>query len=159
MDEYDCSLQDYLSNQNSSQWLTLRRRHAMLKKVLDIIQYIQDKGVCHLDLKPSNFLLNTDHNGNWNQTDFVLADFGIASSFKLATGYCGTPGFASPEQFIGEISEQSDNYTFGKLAVTILYPWDAAWNLLAQPLSLEELKQQPLYDTELWKLISALLEV
>jgi len=138
--------------------MDFRTRLKMLNTVLDIIEYLQKLDLCHLDLKPSNFLLNMT-SGKWNKSDFVLADFGIANALKHADGLSGTPGFGSPEQFIGKPSKKSDNYILGKLIITIIYPWNDAWNLMQRPITHQELKKQPLYNTPAWAIISDLLQV
>ena len=49
----------------------------------------------HRDLKPENLLLKTKD----NDTDIVLADFGLAHIMdsKPLFKRCGTPGFVAPE--------------------------------------------------------------
>lgn len=79
-------------------------------------------GIVHRDLKPDNFLLIDNYA---SQRDVVkLVDFGIAKG-EAAPGtsatqltelgaFVGTPGYMSPEQFIGGgVSAQSDIYSLG----------------------------------------------
>jgi len=65
--------------------------------------------------------------------DLVLTDFGLSATVDSAIGSAGTPGFGSPEQFVGHVHKHSDNYGFGKLAILLIFPWNTAWELLARP--------------------------
>ena len=130
-----------------------------MQTILDVLIYIQEKGFCHLDVKPSNVFLNLDKFGNWNGEDLVIGDFGLSSSFTELEGRCGTPGFAAPEQFMGNPSAKSDNFGFGRTAVLILFKWDQAWNILAQPLTDDEYKNHPLRNQPISDVISNLLNV
>ena len=74
---------------------------------------------------------NGKPDGIWNETDLVIIDFGISKQNDYGNAVCsGTPGFASPEQLIGESHRKSDNYSFGKLMVFIFCEWQTAWNVL-----------------------------
>ena len=141
MDLYECTLFDVLKNQSeSSNQLHMKERVQILLKVLDALIYIQENEMAHLDVKPSNVLLNKNSDGRFGEI-VVLSDFGLSSNFDKLTGNGGTPAFGSPEQFIGKPSRKSDNYSFGKLGVITLFPWQTAWNLLAQPLKKGEISK------------------
>ena len=88
-----------------------------------------------------------------------MADFGLSGYLDTCSKNSGTPGFASPEQMIGNVHHNSDLYSLGKLAILILFEWDTAWSLLAQPKTESELKAEKIYGTELLKIISNLLQV
>ena len=151
---------DYLTSDASR--VPLATRWKMIETILNVMVFIQQNRYCHLDLKPSNILLNLRRDNTWNEQDLVLADFGLASSFEALTGNCGTPGFGSPEQFTCCPSEKSDNYAFGKLLILILFDWQLAWNMLAQPISQKQQADLNLdlnLGTKLGKHISGLLQV
>jgi tetratricopeptide (TPR) repeat protein len=102
-----------------SSTLTFPRSAELLRDVAVAIQHAHDSGVIHLDLKPSNILI--DSAGLPRITDFGLAritsEFGLTS---LSSGLIGTPAYMSPEQAAGrmqEIGPCSDVYALG----TILY--------------------------------------
>lgn len=82
----------------------------------DILGYLHTNGKCNIiygDLKPGNILLTLTGR-------IKLIDFGNASYLKAGMrtfdGFCGTPGFAAPEQYpdgSNLIDERTDIYGFG----------------------------------------------
>ena len=148
MPVYDCTLWQILkaSDKRKSSLLggmlsksptniPVKLRIKIIDLILDGLIYIQSQGVCHLDIKPSNIMMNKNGSA-WDEHTLVIADFGISAPVDGLTGRrCGTPGFGSPEQFIGTPSRMSDNYSFGKLIILVLFQWNRGWNMLAQPLS------------------------
>jgi serine/threonine protein kinase/tetratricopeptide (TPR) repeat protein len=62
----------------------------------DALQYAHDRGLCHLDLKPSNILLARD--GQPLLLDFHLAREPISPGRPHLEGVGGTPMYMSPEQ-------------------------------------------------------------
>lgn len=69
--------------------------------------------VIYRDMKPGNVILTPEHR-------VVLIDFGIARIFtpQGKATLIGTPGFAPPEQYTGQVDERSDLYS---LAATLHY--------------------------------------
>ena len=158
MDKYDTTLWKLLNNSSAAMPIPITNRVKMVEILLDVIIYIQSQRFCHLDLKPSNIMVNLSGD-EWNGSDFVLADFGLSSATSNLTGHSGTPGFGAPEQFVGSPSAKSDNYSLGKTAVVIMFDWKTAWNLLAQPLNKQQYETHSIQNTLIENVISKLLKV
>ncbi len=84
-----------------------------VKAMADALDYIHQKQVVHCDVKPDNFLLNTNNT-------LLLSDFGIAvkTTQPVSTVY-GTLEYVSPEQLQRRPCPASDQYS---LAITV-YEW------------------------------------
>lgn len=64
--------------------------------VLDALSYIHQKGIIHMDIKPSNIMM--EQGRNVRLMDLGIAD--ISDTINTATsGMMGTPKYAAPEQF------------------------------------------------------------
>ena len=76
------------------------------------LDYAHQQGVVHLDIKPSNIMLDS-------QDSAFLTDFGIARLTNLSDGEdkiaVGTPAYMAPENLIvgGEIGPATDVYALG----------------------------------------------
>ena len=130
MPRYDTSLWARLKS-DKTEIEDIPTKLKMFECIVQALSDLQEENLCHLDVKPSNILINLK-DGKWNG-DLVLTDFGISGTVDSATGRKGTPGCGSPEQFVGKIHQKSDMFALGKLAVLLLFPWNKAWDLLARP--------------------------
>lgn len=109
------SLFQHLQNQAR---FGLKEVGEIVRQLLDGLAYAHEQGVVHRDIKPSNILINED--GRIKITDFGIAR--IESSTLTQVGeIMGSPGYMSPEQFLGaEIDARSDIYSVGVIAYELL---------------------------------------
>ena len=100
---------------------------SLLTQLCDAVNYLHDKGIVHLDLKPENIILQPN-------SGIKIIDFGLASCASLpdllATDIKnpqGTPWYIAPEQLLGERSDpRCDIYNMGMLLYEMLtgqLPW------------------------------------
>jgi len=158
---YDCTLWEMLKSPKLS---TLEERISIILKCLDGLMALQSEQLLHLDVKPSNVALQRSDDGNWDKESVVLIDFGLASDFEILSGRAGTPGYGSPEQFLGTPSQTSDNFAAGKLAILTMFPWDTAWDYLKRPIKDGETNEvidvkNDARLTKFYKIICKLLDV
>ena len=104
--------------------LSLSDRLALIKKILDAIEYAHSNLVIHRDLKPNNILVT-------ESGDVKILDFGIAklldedgdiNELLTRTGQrLWTPQYAAPEQVLEKPAQlQTDIYALGMLMYKIL---------------------------------------
>ncbi len=107
-----------------AQQLSLRQRLALFVLVARAVHFAHQNLVVHLDLKPSNILVDT-------RGAPKLLDFGVAGLLEAATGAEGdatatrsrplTPEYASPEQLRGDpVSTAADVYALGVVLYELL---------------------------------------
>lgn len=112
-------------------------RHA--KAIAGALDYAHSNHVIHLDLKPSNILLDS------NQSSY-LADFGLATVLgpegRAANPGYGTLLYMAPEQLTaGELDHRADIYAFAILVFQMLtgeLPFDATTSLALKQLQNQE---------------------
>jgi len=106
--------------------LTLRQRLELFTKVCAAVAFAHQNLVVHRDLKPDNILVQAD--GTPKLLDFGTAKLlgpapaaGPDSAFTRLGFQSFTPGYASPEQVLGEtITTASDIYSLGVLLYLLL---------------------------------------
>lgn len=80
----------------------------LLCEVLEHLAELPSGAVIHQDIKPANLVLDRVHG------DLYLIDFGTAVQHGVTEGELsqafGTPGYAAPEQYRGQIEPRSDVY-------------------------------------------------
>ncbi|HEX5035503.1 MAG TPA: protein kinase, partial [bacterium] len=96
----------------------LNRVFQLILQVLRALDYIHQRGVLHLDLKPANILVtDPDRTG---ELSVKLIDFGIAQWKKqgriASGGFSGSPPYAAPEMLMErEVGPATDIYSLGML--------------------------------------------
>lgn len=153
---YDVGIQDatpfiileYLHGQHLRALLDAKKRLdsraalTIMLPVIAAIAYAHQQGVLHLDLKPSNVFVASDHSG---APLTKVLDFGVCmlhlvdSEFDPTRGeFAGTPAYTSPEGLRGgELSQASDQFSLG----VVLYEALSGINPFGRCKTLAEIEQ------------------
>lgn len=92
--------------------VSLSLKRYIIQSIYKTLKVLQEAGVCHGDLKPSNVLLSTD--GKVKLIDICLGDHGLVYA---------TPEFSAPEVLAGHRPDfLSDMYSLGLLAQALEVP-------------------------------------
>jgi serine/threonine-protein kinase len=113
-----CSLAELVDQQGT---IEIARSLRIALQVLDALDAAHAAGVVHRDIKPANIMLDGTTADGSASADFVkLVDFGISKAFQEGTpsitrtgAVLGTPGYASPEQYMGShaVDARTDVYS------------------------------------------------
>lgn len=106
-----------LSNKLGTTGLSMSDATRYILQVAETLKYIHKKNIAHLDIKPSNIMLN----GN---DEIVLIDFGVSKQYDFSTGeqtsvspVACSSGYAPFEQYdpngVKDFSPQTDIYSLG----------------------------------------------
>ena len=92
----------FLRNQHYPIKVRSERIVKMFFSVLDALTYLHSNGICHLDIKPSNIIV--EGGNNVRVLDLGIADTStgliqLEGGSQITHGYMGTPNYAAPEQF------------------------------------------------------------
>jgi eukaryotic-like serine/threonine-protein kinase len=132
--EWLCLVIEYVSGGTLKDRLTepLAPRDAarLMETIARAVGYFDTRGVCHLDLKPSNILIEGDPGAPWEIVSPKISDFGIARlegepgmTETGANGPKGTPSYMAPEQVAalpGTIGAAADIHALGALLYHLL---------------------------------------
>ncbi len=110
-----------------------------IRQVAEALQYVHSKNRLHLDIKPSNIMLDNDGH-------VILIDFGVSKQYDLSTGQNTSTlmgksrGYSSIEQMGGDVktfTPATDIYSLGATLYTLLTagcPPEAAYILKGLPI-------------------------
>lgn len=110
---------DYLAEQQhlSGDAYSEAELKGLLVRLLRILDYLHEKGICHRDIKPGNILLTQDGSP-------VLIDFGSSrrTVAEKTVTVLTTHGYSSPEQALGQknTGPWSDLYSLGATFYALL---------------------------------------
>ena len=125
---------EYLPGRTLKQRLTgplpPRVAAGLVKTIAHAVGYFHGRRLLHLDLKPSNILLDGADDAPWERVIPKVSDFGLAlsdgdagpSETSLA-GIRGTPSYMAPEQANaspGQIGEATDTHALGAILYELL---------------------------------------
>lgn len=120
----DGSLANWLQRHGTKQ-LSLEDVTHLITQAADALQYAHNFQIVHRDVKPSNFLIDTEGITNPNRPNLLLTDFGIAkfmtsSTTSASQAYSGGLTYMAPEQFNGQSIYASDQYALAIMAYELL---------------------------------------
>ena len=102
----------------------------LMESIARAVGHFHGRGVWHLDLKPSNILLDGKPGAEWENVSPRISDFGIArldgepgTTETGANGPKGTPSYMAPEQVAaipGSIGPAADLHALGALLYHLL---------------------------------------
>jgi len=127
---------------------------SLVRKFLEALDYLHDKGIVHRDLKPENLLLKSKD----NDTDIKLADFGlskIVGQEVLMQTACGTPGYVAPEILQAKgYGKEVDLWSVGVITYILMCGFPPFYNDNV-PLLFESIMKADFdYPSEYWDHIS-----
>lgn len=112
----------------------------ILRQIFSALRFLEEKGICHFDLKPENFVFK-----NPLSTELKMVDFDFMSRCPNEEGkfrFCGTPCFYAPELLYqrcrGKLCDQSkrDIWAAGLIAIEIFsgveYDWGCGTELKSE---------------------------
>jgi serine/threonine protein kinase len=94
---------------------------SIVQQVASALQHAHDHQIVHLDVKPANFLIRSEHEGH---LDLQLADFGVAKLLTASSQESqiirGTPTYVAPEQWEGHPDPATDQYALAVMTYELL---------------------------------------
>ncbi|QBD81853.1 TIR domain-containing protein [Ktedonosporobacter rubrisoli] len=112
------SLLQRLEQQSSNRQLSLKEIVQVVQQVADALQYAHDHQVLHLNVKPSNILL--DESTTPERPHWLLADFCSAQLNGISQSARNMPMYIAPEQWDGCSEPATDQYALACLAYHLL---------------------------------------
>lgn len=110
-------LRDLIEDRNA---LSIDRSLEIAIKLCEIVAYVHERGIAHLDLKPDNILVDEDDRVKLIDFDLAREVNRRVPSLWFRRG-AGTPDYASPEQVRGRAGDfRSDVYSLGLILYEML---------------------------------------
>ncbi|MCS6884600.1 MAG: protein kinase [Acidobacteriota bacterium] len=123
---YSYLVQDYIPGKTLSEELSERKQVfserevcQLMLELAEILEYLhsQKPPIIHRDIKPQNLMRHSD--GRLQLIDFG-AVYRAASGQVSSETLIGSPGYAPPEQLLGEVRPESDLYAAGATMLRLL---------------------------------------
>ncbi|HET8853169.1 MAG TPA: protein kinase, partial [Ktedonobacteraceae bacterium] len=117
------SLTSWLQRRGRAEPLSPREVASLIDQAASALQHAHNRQIIHQDVKPANFLMQSDEE-NPSRLTLLLADFGVAK-FSSATASAsqavrGTPASMAPEQWEGHPVPATDQYALAVMAYELL---------------------------------------
>ena len=122
MPRYPCNLEEWCSGQTCS----LSKMRQVLRDVVLAVAYVHSQNVVHGDLKPSNFLMDSEDRPCLTDFETSQCVDGQSLQMRRTTLVVGaTQGFTPPE--FPNLSAESDIYSLGCICDHLLHCWEKKW--------------------------------
>ena len=136
----------------------------MFLPVLDALSYIHQKNIIHMDIKPSNIMV--ENKRNVRLMDLGIADVSMATN-DITSGMMGTPKYAAPEQFASDnhqskLSSATDIYEAGVTLYELITKKNPFSNNLQDAKALHQslvLKKEPAISNNILTVIHKATEI
>ncbi len=127
----------------SKRMLPVKKSLDIILNILDALDYANNLGIVHRDIKPRNILIEE------HAKRPIITDFGVARSYGGTSNedrvLVGTPTYMAPEQIVsGIVDGRADVYATGVMLIEMLCgglpypPYDSAIKLLKIKLRLQD---------------------
>lgn len=98
---------------------------AIVKQMMQGVEYLHGEGICHRDLKPENLLCSGEEDQGYVPFRVVIADFGLSKAFNSGEALetsCGTPDYVAPEVITaeGQYDKSVDMWSCGVITYVLL---------------------------------------
>ncbi|KAL8612356.1 hypothetical protein ACOMHN_020175 [Nucella lapillus] len=115
------SLEDRLARLKGSPPLSSDMRLKIVKGTANGIQYLNDNGHVHRDIKSANILLDSEFTAKVGDFATVLsAPSGDSKTVAQASVVIGTPAYLAPEAIRFDVSTKLDSYSFGVVLLEVI---------------------------------------
>ncbi|XP_077565642.1 calcium/calmodulin-dependent protein kinase type 1D [Stigmatopora nigra] len=127
---------------------------ALIRQVLDAVNYLHNMGIVHRDLKPENLLYFNPQGGS----KIMISDFGLSKMEgcgNVMSTACGTPGYVAPEVLAQKpYSKAVDCWSIGVIAYILLCGYPPFYDENDSKLFEQILRADYEFDTPYWDDIS-----